>query len=280
MKTFDTVVGIGFVAVVGLGLAVWVGPDKIRAWNSVVKDDVIIEIEARLGQASVQRAEIHSRVAGLAASVERLREAQVSTAVQGELAEARAKTAASIEKRAESALARLRGLIAADTPTTLGGRAFSQSDLNTLGLRVMATLEGIRAKRSSLEDSHRFLAQTATQLGDRVDEAANSLSQMNDQLAVLDAKVAGLSVLRQVASVTGSADGLTGQFQSLKDDIDGLMGRVQAEERLWSGAVSSTRQLEPLLAELGYDSTLERIDELLGRMDTATPSGGAKGDHP
>lgn len=70
--------------VTAIGLAPWIGSDKLGTWNHVVRSDVVTAIETRLGEVRVRQTEMHQRVASLAEGVNRLREGQITTEVRAD----------------------------------------------------------------------------------------------------------------------------------------------------------------------------------------------------
>lgn len=273
--------------VTAIGLAVWIGPAKMGTWNTLVRQDVVASIDNRLGEVRVRQTEMHQRVASLAEGVNRLREGQITTEVRAEQIAKRVERTATLQVRAESALGRLRDLIAANVPATLGGETRSTQQLNALAERVGSAVEVVRNQRSALEQARDLLTDTATKLNDRVEQGRLALSQLQNQLTLVDGKIDALTILRDAASVAGASDGsLAGQFERVQNDLDSLFGVVEAQlrteaDRSQNDPLTGTPNIEPLLKELsGSETTLQRIDELLGRTDTATPSGGAKGGQP
>ena len=283
MKTLTVVVVL--VCITALGLAVWIGPEKLGTWNRVVRSDVVTAIETRLGEVRVRQTEMHQRVASLAEGINRLREGQITTEVRAEQITMRVERTAMLQVRAESSLGRLRDLIANNGAATLGGKTYSPQELTQLGERVATAVEAVRGQRGALEQAQRMLTESAAKLRERVEQGRLALSQLRNQLELVDGKIASLVVLRDAATIAGATDGsLAGQFQTVQADLDSLYGKVEAALRLEgerTDPLTGTPNIEPLLKELGgSEATLQRIDELLGRTDTATPSGGAKGGHP
>jgi len=269
--------------ITAIGLAAWIGPEKLATWNRVVKTDVVAAIEARLGEVRVRQTEMHQRVSGLSQGIDRLREGQIATEVRAEQIAKRVERASTLQLRAESALGRLRDLIAAKTGAVLGGKTYSPQELNPLGERVAAAVEAVRGQRTALEQAQRTLTESAVKLRARVEEGRLALSQLQNQLTLVDGKIDSLTVLRDAATIAGATDGsLANQFQTVQADLDSLYGKVEAglrieEDRWKTDFLTGTADIEPLLKELGgSESTLQRIDELLGRAgpaERATQSG-------
>ncbi len=273
--------------VTAIGLAAWIGSDKLGTWNHVVRSDVVTAIETRLGEVRVRQTEMHQRVASLAEGVNRLREGQITTEVRAEQITMRVERTAMLQVRAESSLGRLRDLIAANGAATLGGKTYSPQELNQLGESVATAVEAVRGQRGALEQAKRMLTESAAKLRERVEEGRLALSQLRNQLELVDGKIASLTVLRDAATIAGAADGsLAGQFQTVQADLDSLYGKVEAglrieEDRWKADPLTGTPNIEPLLKELGgSEATLQRIDELLGRAVTTTPTGAVKGGQP
>lgn len=273
--------------VTAIGLAVWIGPAKIGKWNTVVRQDVVASIDNRLGEVRVRQTEMHQRVTSLAEGVNRLLEGQITMEVRAETLGKRVERTAKLQVRAESALGCLRDLIAANVPATLGGKTYTPQELNQLGERVATAVEAVRGQRGALEQAQRMLTESAAKLRERVEQGRVALSQLQNQLSLVDGKIAALTILRDAASIAGASDGsLAGQFRTAQAELETLYGKVETglrleEERWRTDPLTGTPNIEPLLNEhSGSETTLQRIDELLGRTDTATPSGGAKGGHP
>ena len=281
MKWLTALIVLACITVIGL--TAWIGPEKLATWNRVVKTDVVAAIDARLGEVRVRQTEMHQRVSGLSQGIDRLREGQITTEVRAEQIAKRVERAAALQLRAESALGSLRDLIAAKTGAVLGGKTYSPQELNPLGERVAAAVEAVRGQRTALEQAQRTLTESAVKLRARVEEGRLALSQLQNQLTLVDGKIDSLTVLRDAATIAGATDGsLANQFQTVQADLDSLYGKVEAglrieEDRWKTDFLTGTADIEPLLKELGgSESTLQRIDELLGRAgpaERATQSG-------
>jgi len=265
-----------------IGLAAWIGPEKFGTWNRVVKTDVVAAIEARLGEVRVRQTEMHQRVASLSAAMETLREGQITTEVKAETFSKRVERTAALQARAESALGRLRDVIASKTgAVVLGGKTYSPQELDRLGGGVATAVEAARSQHAALDQARRMLVDSAAMLRDRWEQGRSALGSLQNQLALVDAKLDALTHLRDAATIAGSTNGsLAQQFQIVQADLDSLYGKVEAglriEEDRWKTDPLTGTNIEPLLKELGgSEATLERIDALLGRagpVERATQS--------
>jgi DNA repair exonuclease SbcCD ATPase subunit len=276
---------IALVCAIVLGVGVWIGPEKLGVYNSVVHSDVVAAIDNRLGDVRIRKAEAHQRVVSLSQAVEHLREGQIASEVKAEQLAKRADRVASLQARVESSLKRLRELISANAEASLGGKTYSPQQLNELGERVATAAEAVRGQRAALEQAQRMLVETSRTLQGRWEQGRTALGSLQDQLTLVDSKIEALGYLRDAATVAGATDGsLAGQFKKVQNDLDTLYAKVETglrieEDRWKSDPLTGTPNIDPLLKELWTtESTLARIDALLGQG--ATKGGASEGGAP
>lgn len=257
------------VAIVGVVAYVGCGPR-----GQVAKDQLLEQLDKRLGEMNVQRKNIELKQEGLRKQVNGLRERRITAEVKLELL-------AEKKKKSEAALNEVKGQIEqlsqliteanATESKTLerNGKTYTAADLQKAADEKAAAFRAAKTQSEStasgysvLESSVAFLKKQEAEAGKLMEELAAKIAQIDDKKYAVDA------VRDNADFISGENKSINSELQALSKDIEKLGVDVEAALRIESSKQSELTKSESVADELlstptDLDSTQKMLEDLL-----------------
>jgi chromosome segregation ATPase len=269
MKRLCSLLVVG-VLVAGGGYAVYKWSPKFRA--AVKKVDN--QIDEWIGPFDVQREEIADRIKKLDTAIDGLETEQFRAEAEANTQTRHIKDQKAKIRNAEASLGEVRNhlteVATTKKPITLGGKEYTESDLDAMAKKIIAKHKDWSTELSTQEDKLQALQKRADRFKARKEELATQLAAYKKDLKAIDEKIREAESLKKASAAMGDADKTVGEnAEDLKKSIDDLHAkidlRLKKEDRNWEKVGKSGDDTEKFIEATKGTSpdTLSEIDAIL-----------------
>jgi len=253
-------------AVVLLAIVAFFGPKKMWIWLGIIEENVASQIDKALGEVRVKRDTIADDIASREQAAAKLTEGKIKSRIKAERQAEHLKAVEDKQVKARASMSKLRDLIQAGEPATLGGKTYTVAELEAMAERVIGEFKSIESQAQSMRKTHDILRQMAEQFERRAAQEEGEIRQMNNKLVEIDAKILGMEHMKEASQIAGiDPKSFAKQKDELWKDIHELEDIVDFENTNEHEKWDKSDDVDVIIeATSGTGSTVDKLNDLVG----------------
>jgi chromosome segregation ATPase len=244
--------------------------DASKARVGVVKDNILSQVDALLGEVQVKRKKVELSMASIGEGVDKLKKGKIEAKVRAskiseQLSEIEGKIA-----DADKALGRLKGYLQDGKDVEISGKTFTQAQIKEMAEKTISARKSLTTQMEAQKQARERLETVATGLEARERESAERIDAFKRQLDEIDAKALALSSIKEASMIPGNDTSV--DFKNLESEIRNLSTKVDIQLGYHDEKWKETSRLDDkdligsILSDTSSSSdTLDEIEKLIGK---------------
>jgi len=198
--------------------------------GEVAKKKALDRLDDMLGKMDVQRAEIDDGIKATKQAVEGVRKARITAQVKLDQIDDKAKPSEEKLAQCDQTLAKLRDLLKADQPADIAGKTYAVADLKDMAGKVIQARKDTEKQIDGFKTARENMRKVVADLSKQQQALETRLTNLQGQVAKLDAEMAAAKAMKQASASMGDKDAsLAANLDSLEEKVAGLSADVRAE---------------------------------------------------
>jgi phage shock protein A len=224
----------------------------------VAKKKALDRLDDALGKMDVEKAQIDQGIKGAKQGLEGVRRARIKAQVQVAQLDEKAKPSQERIEQCDRTLVRLRDLIKADKPAEIGGKTYSQNDLNEMADQVIHERKVAESQVNSCKAARQRLEKVVVSLTKAQQTVETRLTTLQGQVAQLEAEMAGAKAMQQAAGAMGDGDA------TLMANLDNLEAKIAG---LTADARATLQGEEEKIQVAGANKTIDNVNTFMRNLE-------------
>jgi len=201
-----------------------------EARTQVAKDKALAKIDSLVGSINVKRKEIELSVGALKDGLGGLRKAKITAQVKLDQLDRKVRPIEDRLSTINDTLKTLRDHLKSGKAVEIAGRIYSQEELKAIAQQVVAERKRAADQLSVLQDSQARLKKVAVTMERRQQDYEQSLSAIENRVAVIDASRSALEAMKEAGeAIDGGEQRFVQSVERLEEKVSDLYAEVETE---------------------------------------------------
>ena len=201
----------------------------------VAKDKALEKIDSLLGKLVVQRKQIETSINAMDDSITGIRKAKIKAEVRVEQLGRQLQPLTDKKSSIVSTLKKLRDYLTADAPAEIGGKTYTIDEMKSMSSKLIAAGKELDTQIGRLQGPTAQMTKVAETLCQRQAQYQIRLTDLQSQVAEIDAKKIALDAMKEASTHMGALDkSFASNVDNLEHDIAELHAEIETALRVES----------------------------------------------